>query len=68
MFRGGTRLERINHATETDDGQYYGNFLGWRSRSKFLQDVIEVQGGMRYVDQVCICNYDMCIVLHFYAF
>ena len=43
---------RINHPTETVDGQYHGNFLGWRNRSRFLQDVIEVRGGARYIDQV----------------
>ena len=51
-LQGGTRLVRINHPTETVDGQYHGNFLGWHNRSRFLQDVMEVRGGARYIDQV----------------
>ena len=52
ISRGGTRLVQVNHPTETADGSYYGNFLGWRSRSKFLQDVMDVRGRSRYTDQV----------------
>ena len=44
---------RVNHPTDTADGHYYGNFLGWNNRSRYLQDIIEVRGGTRFVDQVC---------------
>ena len=53
ISRGGTRLVQVNHPTDTADGHYYGNFLGWNARSRYLQDIIEVRGGTRYVDQVC---------------
>ena len=55
ISRGGTRLVRINHPTESANGQYHGNYLGWHNRSRFLQDVIEVRGGAKYIDQVSHC-------------
>ena len=52
ISRGGTRLVRIDHPTQTVDGEYHGNYLGWLNRSKFLLDVMEVRGGAKYIDQV----------------
>ena len=60
ISKGGSKLQRINHPTDTLDdnfGHYHGNYIGWRSRSKFLQDVIEVRGGTKFVDQVGMIKY-----------
>ena len=52
ISKGGPKLERMDHPTEKLDGNHLCA-IGWHSRAKFLQDIIEVRGASKYVDKVC---------------